>query len=381
MTRAQLVAKNLFRNCRRTFLTAASVGVSICLLSVFVATYRYITSPPAPGGFHLLLIVTPRTSWLIPLPLHYRERIVELPGVAGVSPVNMVDAPLGSNDKPEWILACDPAILPKIYTGWKISPERFQAFASEKRGLLVGQKVAEKHRWQEGDLVHVRSANYHVEMDLVLRAIYRSDDEHETMMFSHWDYLNDAQGRPNKPGGFWVLARASDDVAPLTRQIDELFRNADVETRTQPMKQLVLDMLAMVGNVKLILISVSAAAVFAVLLIVVNTMGMSIRERTTELAILRALGFRFVDLLGLLTSESLVVCVAGALAGCGAAALLLALIAGYRMGGAMPIYIRLDLVTMGLALAVAAVIGLFSTLLPACRAGRANIAQALRYIG
>ena len=193
MNRAQLVVKNLSRNRRRTFLTAASVGVSICLLSVFLATYRYITSPPAPGGFHLLMIVTPRTSWVIPLPLYYGDRIAGLPGVAAVSPVNMVDAPLGSDDKPEWILACNPTILPKVYPGWKIAADRFQAFTDEKRALLVGRKIAEKHRWREGDLVHVRSANYRVEMDLVLRGIYLSDED-ETMMFSHWDYLNDAQG-------------------------------------------------------------------------------------------------------------------------------------------------------------------------------------------
>ena len=380
MWQPRMIVKNLLRNRRRTLLTAASVGVSICLLSVFLATYRYITSPPAPGGFHLLLIVTPRTSWVIPLPLYYSERIAALPGVAAVSPVNMVDAPLGSNDKPEWILACDPAILPRVYTHWKIPAGRFLAFAGEKRGLLVGRKVAEKHRWREGDLVHVSSANYHVELDLVVRAIYQAD-EHETMMFSHWDYLNDAQGRPNKAGAFWVLARASEDVAPLTTQIDALFRNSETETRTQPMKQLILDMLAMVGNVKLILISVSAAVVFAVLLIVVNTMGMSIRERTTELGVLRALGFRSVDLLGLLTVESLAISLIGALAGCGVAALLLALTAGYRIGGAMPIYIQVDAATLGTALAVATGIAVVSTLIPAYRAAHINIAQALRFVG
>jgi putative ABC transport system permease protein len=380
MTRAQFVTRNVLRNRRRTFLTAASVGVPICLLSVFVAAYRYISSPPAPGGFHLLLMVTPRTSWTIPLPLYYGDRIGRLPGVAAVSPVNMVDAPLESGSKPEWILACDPKILPRIYPGWKISAERFQVFAGEKRGLLVGQKIAEKHRWREGDLVHVRSANYRVEMDHILRGVYRSDED-ETMMFSHWEYLNDAQGRPNKPGAFWVVARSSEDVATLARQIDLLFQNSDTETRTQPMKQVVLDMLAMVGNVKLILISISAVVVFAVLLIVVNTMGMSVRERTTELGVMRALGFRSANLLGLLTAESLVISLGGAVGGCGIAALLLTLTAGYQVGGAMPIYIQVDAATLGTALAVAAGIAVFGTLLPAYRASHANIAQALRFVG
>jgi putative ABC transport system permease protein len=96
---------------------------------------------------------------------------------------------------------------------------------------------------------------------------------------------------------------------------------------------------------------------------------------------MRALGFRSVNLVGLLTAESLVMSLAGALAGCGVAALLLALTAGYQIGGAMPIYIRLDSATLGTALAAATGIAVLSTLVPAYRASRVNIAQALRFVG
>ncbi|MCJ7504448.1 MAG: hypothetical protein MUP80_15520, partial [Acidobacteriia bacterium] len=118
MTRPQLVVKNLFRNPRRTFLTTASVAVSILLLAVFCATYRYINAPPTPGGFSLLLMVTPRASLIIPLPLSYGERIRKLPGVAAVSPVNMVDGFYGGQESPLWALAFDAEALGKIFPDW-----------------------------------------------------------------------------------------------------------------------------------------------------------------------------------------------------------------------------------------------------------------------
>jgi putative ABC transport system permease protein len=225
----------------------------------------------------------------------------------------------------------------------------------------------------------LRSPGYHLDLELILRGIYTAEDE--SLLAFHWDYLNEALGRPDKPGGFWVRARTEEDVPRLMQTIDNQFRNGEMETRTQPMAQWVLDLLAMIGNVKLIVLSVSAAMVFAVLLVVANTMGMSIRERTAELAILRVLGFQPKHLLALLAAEALLVSVGGALIGCLLAGVCFALLGGYRVGGAMPIYIQVDVVTVAVVLSVAIGIGLSSTLLPAYRASRMSIADALRYVG
>jgi len=178
-----------------------------------------------------------------------------------------------------------------------------------------------------------------------------------------------------------VRAKSAEDVPRLAQAIDAEFRNSDMETRTQPMAQWVLDMVAVLGNVKLILVSISAVVIFAILLIVANAMSMSIRERTAELAVLRALGFRMQQVLGLLAAESLAISLAGGALGCLLAWTLLELAAGYQIGGAMPIYIRVDAATVGVALGVAIGISLASTLPPAYRASRVNIAEALRFVG
>jgi putative ABC transport system permease protein len=379
MTRRQLVIKNLLRNRRRTILTFLSIATSITLLTGFCATYRYFDAPLMPSDFRLLLMVSARTSMMIPLPLSYGERIARLPGVAATTPVNMVDGLYGGQDDLLFALASDPAAFFKVYPDWQLPEDQRVAYLREKTAALAGRRTALKYGWKLGDRIHLRSPGYHVDLDLILRGIYTAEDE--SLLGFHWDYLNEAQGRLDKPGGYWVRARTEEDVPRLMQTIDNQFRNGGMETRTQPMGQWVLDFLAMIGNVKLIVLSVSAAMVFAVLLVVANTMGMSIRERTTELAILRVLGFQPKQLLALLAAEALTVSVAGALVGCLAAGIAFALIGGYRVGGAMPIYIQVDVVTVGVVLSVAIGVGLCSTLVPAYRTSRMRIAEALRYTG
>lgn len=379
MTRSQLVIKNLLRNRRRTILTFLSVATTITLLAVFCATYRYFDAPLMPSELRLLLMVSSRTSMMIPLPLSYGERIARLPGVAATTPINMVDGLYGGQDDLLFALASDPVAFFKVYPDWHLPEDQRAAYLRERTAALAGRRTALKYGWKLGDRIHLRSPGYHVDLDLVLRGIYTAQDE--SLLGFHWDYLNEALGRLDKPGGFWVRARTEEDVPRLMQTIDNQFRNGEMETRTQPMGQWVLDFLAMIGNVKLIVLSVSAAMVFAVLLVVANTMGMSIRERTAELAILRVLGFRPKQLLALLAAESLTVSVTGAVVGCLLAGTVFALIGGYRIGGAMPIYIQVDGVTVGIVLSVAIGIGLSSTLIPAYRALGRSIAQALRFVG
>jgi putative ABC transport system permease protein len=379
MTCSQLVIKNLLHNRRRTVLTFLSVATSITLLAVFCATYRYLDKPLMPSGFRLVMMVWQRSSMMVPLPLSYRERIARLPGVAAITPVNMVDGVYGGQDELLWALASDPAAFFKVYPDWHVPEDQRAAYLRERTAVLAGRQAALKHGWKLGDRIHLRSRGYHVDLDLILRGIYTAEDE--SLLGFHWDYLNEALGRPDKPGGFWVRAQTEGDVPRLMQAIDNQFRNGEMETRTQPMGQWVLDFLAMIGNVKLIVLSISAAMVFAVLLVVANSMGMSIRERTAELAVLRVLGFQPTQLLALLAAESLVVSVAGALVGCLLAGTAFALVGGYRIGGAMPIYIQVDGPTVGIVLSVALVIGLLSTLLPAYHALGRNLAQALRFVG
>ncbi len=381
MNRAELVVRNTLRNRRRTMLTMGSVAVSTCLVGILWATYRYLQAPPEMDRTHLILTVTARTSVTIPLPVSYQSKIAQVPGVAAAMPLFWFDGRYGKDEDLVPALAIDATKLMAFFSNWHVPGDQLRGFVMERDSLLAGRKVSDKYGWRIGDHIHLRSPNYFdVDLDLVLRAVYTSDSD-ESMLALHWDYLNEALGHPDKAGQIWVLARSADDIPHLMNDIDSVFRNAPMETRTQTLKQLVVNFLGWLGNVKDIMLIISAAVVFAVLLVVANTMAMSIRERTPELAVLRALGFRAWQVLAMLAAEALLISLLGTTMGLALAALVFRLMEGYHIGGAMPAHIRVDTTTIGLSLLVAIVISLGSTLLPAYRASRLNVAEGLRFVG
>ena len=384
MSLAKLVLRNAVRNQRRSLLTAASVAVSIALLIVFLAAYRFLESPPASTTerSHLVLVVMASASPLQPMPVSYRSRIERLEGVRAVTQVFWFDARYKDENTVIASFGLDPQILFTFFPNWQLSPLEKEQFVHEKVAAIAGRSTANKYGWKVGDHIHVSSPTYFgVGVDLILRGIYDSNQEQSYLVFN-WDYLNDVLGSPNVTDLFWILANSADDMPSLMKTVDAQFREETVQTRTQTVKQVVLNLISWLGNVRLILVSISGAVVFAVLLTVANTMAMSIRERTPELAILRALGFSTHTLLTVLTAESLVISLVGASCGCVAAWLICRAVAGYALGGGL-LLVNLKIgLTGGLsALGVAILIGLLSTLVPAYRASRLSIADALRYVG
>jgi len=378
-----LVFRNLVRNRRRSLLTAGSVAVSFTLLLVFFASYRFLESPPASESerSHLVLIVAASTSPVQPIPLSYRSRIERLQGVRAVTQIFWFDARYKSEDTVIASLSLDPQTVFTFFPNWQLPEEEKEQFMREKVAAIAGRATANKYGWKVGDHIYVSSPSYFgVGVDLILRGIYDAEEEHSYLVF-HWDYLNDVLGSPNVTGQFWVLADSADLMPSLMKTIDEQFRNEPVETRTQTVKQFVANFISWLGNVKLILVGVSGAVVFAVLLIMANTMAMSIRERTTELAVLRALGFSSNTLLTLLTAESFGLCLLGSSVGCLAARIICRAVAGYALGGGLLVNLEIGVPGVLSALGVALFTSLASTLVPAYRASRMRIAEALRYTG
>jgi len=379
----RLVLRNAVRNRRRSLLTAASVAVSITLLLIFFATYRFLESPPASttDRSHLILVVTASTSPIELMPVSYRSRIERLKGVRAVTQVFAVDAMYKTEDTVIVAFSLDPQVLFTFFPDWKLPPEQKEQFMREKVAAIAGRSTANKYGWKIGDHIHVSSPSYFgVGVDLILRGIYDSKEEQSYLVF-HWDYFNDSLGSPNLTGLFWILADSADDMPALMKAVDAQFRDETVQTRTQTVKQVVLNFISWLGNVKLILVSISAAVTFAVLLIMANTMAMSMRERTTELAVLRALGFSTNTLLTLLTAESLLISLVGVFAGCVAAWVICRAVAGYALMGGLLVNLEIGLPGALSALGVATLTSLLSTLVPAYRASRISVADALRYTG
>jgi putative ABC transport system permease protein len=375
------VFKNLLRNRRRTLLTVPSVAASLFLVALLAAGYRFLNSPPAGDQSGLILAVSPRASMTMSMPLWYKDRIAALPGVGDVSPFDYMAAHYGGNDAVIPALALQAGTALEFFPSWKLPPEQQSAFVREKTGLLVGRSLAEKHSWRVGQRIQFSNSFFmNLSMPFVICGIYDSASGSDDTLF-HWDYLNDAAGMKDRPYMFWVRARTASDVPRLTRAIDAMFRNAPVPTRTGTMKQFVLDWLNLLGNVKLMLLGVMGAVVFSVLLVVANAMAMTIRERTTEIAVLRALGFRRRQILELLTAEAIALAFAGAVVGSVAAKGVAVALSGIAVAGAVPARLAVDGSTFLLVTAVGLGIALASTLAPAYQASRTHLADALRFAG
>lgn len=381
----KLVFRNLIRNRRRSLLTATSVAVSFTLLLVFFAAYRFLEAPPASDTerSHLVLIVAAATSAIQPMPISYRSRIERLAGVRSVTQVFWFDARYKNEDTVIPSLSLDPQVLFTFFPNWQLPEDAKKQFMREKVAALAARGTANKYGWKVGDRIHVSSPNYFgLGVDLILRGIYDSDQEQEqSYLVFHWDYLNDVLGSPNVTGQFWILANSTDVMPSLMKNVDAQFQNETIQTRTQTVKQFVVNFISWLGNVKLILVSVSGAVVFAVLLILANTMAMSIRERTREVAVLKTLGFTRQTILRLYVSEAVTVALTGGVLGC---LLAVALVTAMTKAPGMGFFflgMKVTFTTFLLALVVAGMVGLLSAIIPAYHAAKVDIVEGLRYIG
>jgi putative ABC transport system permease protein len=301
--------------------------------------------------------------------------------VAAVTQVFWFDARYKNEDTVIASLSLDPEQIFTFFPDWELPADQRAQFLREKVAAIAARSLVNKYGWKIGDHIYVSSPSYFgVGVDLILRGIYESKEEQSYLVF-HWDYLNEALGSPNVTGQFWILSEKAESMPGLMKRVDEQFRNEPVQTLTQTVKQVALNFLSWLGNVKLLLASMSGAVAFAVVLIVANSVAMSIRERTSKLAILRALGYVNRQVIALLAAESLVICLSGAIVGSLGAWVISRILAGYPVGGGLLVNLTVGVPGTLLALGAATLIALLSTLIPALKASRISIAEALRFVG
>ncbi|MFB3920921.1 MAG: ABC transporter permease [Terriglobia bacterium] len=317
MKLAGLIVKNAIRNPRRSVLTILSITISIFLVSSLQAILTRLDNlGQSSGAGHLRLVVRHRTSLGQPLPVAYKQRIAGLPGVKAVGAWNWFGGIYKDPANFFANFAVDADELEKTHQEYRVPPDQLEAFKRERTAAMVGKALMDKYDWKLGDRVTLKGTIYPFDPECTIRAVFTTDDpSQERVFFFHWDYFNEALNRRNQVGTFAVLANTPEDVPRLMDAIDRTFRNTDAETKTETEQAFNLSFVSMLGNVKLLLNAISAAVVFTILLVAGNTMAMSIRERTGEVAVLKTLGFRRNTILYLLVGESLAIALLGGLLG------------------------------------------------------------------
>jgi putative ABC transport system permease protein len=377
--------KNSLRNRRRTLLTIASITVSLCLLGILIAVYHLFYYREGPPEQALRLVLRNRVSLAFPLPEYYEQRIRQIQGVREVCSRSWFGG-IYIDSRPEHFFArfaTDPEKIFLVYPEMKISPGQLKAFQSERTAAAVGRSLAQKQNFKLGQRITIKGDIYPFDLELTVRAIFEgTEGSSDMVMYFHRKYLEEGLPETQKGtvGTFAILADSPDSVPRIAREIDEMFRNADRQTKTESERAFQLSFVAMLGNVKLFLLSICGAVVFTILLVSGNTMAMSVRERIKEIGVLKTLGFTTGKVLAMIIAESVIIAMLGGLLGC-TLAYLVGLTLGWAQLPFLPFGLPMPPVVLTISIAVAFAIGLLSSVIPAFNASRVPITEALRHVG
>jgi len=375
------IRAHLWRHKRRTFLTVSSIAVALFL---FCTLRTVMTSFDAAlrASADTRLVVRHAASLVFPLPLSYRDRLMQVEGVTGVSYGNWFGG-IYQDPKNQFAqFAVDVPTFVRLFPEVDMPPEQVSAWQGERTSCIVGATLAAKYGWKIGDTIPIQGTIYPGEYRFTVRGIYKGKtaDVDENTLFFHWSYLNEAMPAVRKDwvGIYWIEIPNGEMAADVSGRIDALYANSSHPTKTETEKAFQASFIAMMGNVSLLMTILGSAILFAILLVTINTMMMAARERTTEIAVLKTLGYSDGLVLRLVGAEAILVSLAGGALGCAAAWFAFQHV-DFTAGGMFPNFTVIP-ETVGLGLVLALAMGLVSGLVPAVQAGRLRIATALRKV-
>jgi putative ABC transport system permease protein len=382
MTLTRFVTKNAFRNKRRSTLTVLSIAFSLLLLTLMMTIWRAFYLDQGSAESAERLVVRHRVSLTFNLPGFYREKIRAVPGVVAVVPVSWFGG-IYKDQKPENFFAqfgTDPDEFFKVYRDLEMPADQATAWQRDRQGVIVNDSLAKKYGWKLGDRIVLQGTIYPVNLELIVRGIYHTNPDNKSVYFNA-KYVEEAvdffKGRA---GTFSILAASPADVSNIASAVDDVFRNSPQPTKTESEKAFGLEFVAMMGNVKAFILSICSAVVFATLLVSANTMAMSIRERTREVAVLKTLGFTRRRVLGLFVSEAVALSLGGGLLGVGLGWLMVfGLTHSPQFFSFFPMKVTLGIWVV--AMLTSGVVGLLSSAVPSYTASQVNIVDGLRHIG
>jgi putative ABC transport system permease protein len=378
----RLILSNFKRHKTRTLLTILSIIVAFVLFGYLAAIRKAFQAGVSLAGADRL-VVRHRVSIIQPLPQSYQAQIEQIDGIATTSQAAWFGGIYKDQRNFFAQIAVQPDRFMAIYPEFVIPPAQREAWLKTRTGAVAGRKLVQKFGWKVGDRIPIQATYMRPktngnmwEFDLV--GIYDgADPEIDTtqFLFRH-DYMDENRlfGK-GMTGWYYIKVKDPAHAEELAKKIDELFANSPAETKTETEKAFVKGFAEQMGNIGAIVVAILTAVFFTILLVAGNTMSQAVRERTSELGVLKAVGFTDAQVLTLVLTESLLISLAG-----GAIGLLLgwvAVKAGDPTGGALPVFFfPPEDIAAGIAFVIG--LGLITGALPAVQALRLNPVEALR---
>jgi len=375
----RLVWANLLRKKVRTTLTIGSFTVALFLFGLLAAVRIAFSFRVDVAGVDRLDVIN-KVSLILPLPFSYRDRLLQMQGVAAVTYASWFSGiyqdernffPQYAVDKDTWL---------EVYSEYVVPQDQRDAFLRDRQACLVGRSLAKRFGFKVGDRIPLKGTIWPGTWEFNVAGIYdgkRSDVDTSTMFFRS-DYLEERRSFGKGTVGWYVVKLSNpDDAVKVVKAIDESFANSPYETLTQTEQEFAASFAKQIGNVQFLIMSIGTVVFLTLLLVTGNTMAIAVRERTGELAVLKTIGYSDAGVLGLILAESVLIAGQGGIFG-----LALASVAVPGLSQALPMMsgLRLSPLTLLLGVCLALGVGAVAGLLPALGAMRLRVAVALRRV-
>jgi putative ABC transport system permease protein len=377
-----LILKSAKRSKRRTLLTVMSVAIAVFLFASLRAVVDGFNAG-AEASSSTRIVTQRSTSLMFQMPTSHAEGIKSTPGVQDLTWGNWFGGIYKDPNNFFAQFAIEPEGYLRMYPEILLTPEDRKAFLDDRTGCIVGDGLAKTYGFKVGDKITLKVGipiYGRQDFDFNVRGIYRSGGaavDNQSMMF-HWKYA-DERSLLKGQVGWYIMKIANPDQAPqVMAAIDQKFANSPYETKTDTERAFQTSFVSMFGNLNLLLGSISLAVVITTLFVSGNTMAMSVRERTTEIAVMRTLGFPSATIFMLIAGEGLLMSILGGVVGVALARTIVN--PNFLQAGSFIPEIGVNNANVITGLGLSVLIGVLAGLIPATMASRLKIVDALRRV-
>ncbi|HEY4837121.1 MAG TPA: FtsX-like permease family protein [Candidatus Acidoferrales bacterium] len=374
----RLLRVSLLRKKFRTSLTIGSFAVAMFLFGLLITIRTSFNQGVEVAGADRIIVMN-RITFIQPLPQAYAGRLTVIHGIKEITHATWFGG-IYQDEKnffPQF--AIDPESWHVMYPEYVVPDDQWKTFLNDREGAVVGEGTAKRFGWKVGDRVPLKGAiytgNWEFNIDGIYKGTRKADDT--TQFWFHYDHLNESPAMFYKNTVGWYVVRLNnpDDATQVVKKIDDTFANSSYETKSATELAFAAGFAKQTGNIEFLMLSIGAIVFFTLLLVTGNTMAIAVRERTPELAILKALGYSNSFILIYVIAESVSIAVIGGILGLGAAKVVT--LFGSPIPSALPLF-YLPMGQAGYGVIVALVIGGLAGLIPAITASRLRVVDALR---
>jgi putative ABC transport system permease protein len=375
-----LLWSSLWRKKIRTIFTLASIFVAFLLFGLLMTIRTAFSFGVEIAGVDRLVLIH-KVSLIMPLPVSYLDRLKSTEGVTMATHNTWFGGVYQDPSNFFAQIGVEPEAFMKLYPEYKVAPEYMKAWLADRQGVMVGVDLAKRFGWKVGDRVPIVGTIWQPKQGQVwefnISGLYDGEaGVDKTQFFFRYDYLDENRNRGEGLVGWYIVKIADPSQAQqMGAKFDAMFANSSAETKTTTEKGFVEGFAKQVGDIGAIMVAITIAVLFTMILVAANTMAQSVRERTSEVGVLKTLGFSNTSILALVLSESVLIAVIGG--GLGLLVSWLFVRQGDPTGGMLPIFMLPTRdVAMGAVLIVG--LGILAGILPAMNAMNLKITDALR---